>query len=430
MSSTLRSQGVEAKEEIVSMVGMKVARSVRRTLGSVPGLLGLVGLGVGLSALGVNFVASKGGAVAVSVAVVGGVLVAASSLAALSRSFKPNKAKCAVDEQARVRLRIVTATTVATALILTGVMFSMMASDHLWWSQSGCTQLNTDSCRRCPASSPSAKSASWAAATSTPERSFGIKAGAASISSGSVGDAASETTDTTAGTPPSVGTSGTSDGADPSGSSSASAAIDEKFGFNRDERTHSVPVVPVAPTDASKLDLQDFVVLPRQGDAGSPIAKLDDPIVQLGNGQTLLTVRFDLGCQSQWMGGTVAVTIVYKGAIPLRVREWRFNVSSQSRLVLYGLAVIPWTMILAMYAVFDMWPTELKQWWANVVAIGASTVAAYAAAGLRNPSWRSSVFADAAIVAATYGAAIASSQLLKQGGHGTQVQAPDPAQQA
>src|SRR5262249_49474356 len=92
-------------------------------------------------------------------------------------------------------------------------------------------------------------------------------------------------------------------------------------------------------------------------------------------------------------------------------------VSIQSRLVFYSLALVPVITILAMYQAFAVWPSGAKRWFTSLVVVSAPVLAAYAAAGLNNRSWSPTLTAMAALIAATYTAAIAAANLAKNSGH-------------
>lgn len=278
------------------------------------------------------------------------------------------------------RNRIATLTTTASVLIVVAVLLSMAFSDHVWQQE---------------------------ALDAVPTSAKGFTSLVAQDSS-------------TATTPPTDAASATTGAAGtPGGSSDASAPtpITVGFGFNRNVAHKTITIAPVDVSKPATLQAADFTVLPEDGNAEASIASIVGNPVKGANNELVLTVSFDMRRVNEWVGGSRQVVIAYTGNEALRVREWDYTVTTQSRLVLYGLAALPWIIVLAMYGVFDEWPVGMKRWWASLVAMGAATVAAYTAAGLRNTTWKSSVLAIGGLIAASYGAAVASAQLLKQGGH-------------
>lgn len=187
----------------------------------------------------------------------------------------------------------------------------------------------------------------------------------------------------------------------------------EEFGYERVVRTERFPV---AVAGGDSLTVDDFHVFTDDGRSGRQFASVVG-VEDLGAGEWRVVVEFDVRCYSPWEGGTFPVTVVHTGTAQVAPARWAAEVALQSRVVVFGLAIIPWTLVLAIYLVFDVWPMGLKRWVGSLIGMGGATVGAYTASGLRDPSWRPTVFAVGALVAVTWAAAIAAAVVAKKGGY-------------
>lgn len=187
----------------------------------------------------------------------------------------------------------------------------------------------------------------------------------------------------------------------------------EEFGYERGVRTERFAVA-VAGDGAPRPN--DFVVFDDDGRTGQSFASIDG-VEDYGDGEWRVVVRFDMSCYSDWEGGRFPVTVVYEGAASVAPTRWEAEVALQSRLAVYGLAVIPWIVVLAIYLVFDVWPKGLKRWVGSLIGMLGLTVGAYTANALRNPTWQPTVFAAAALVAVTWAAATSAAVVAKKGGY-------------
>ena len=93
------------------------------------------------------------------------------------------------------------------------------------------------------------------------------------------------------------------------------------------------------------------------------------------------------------------------------------NVTLQSRLLFYFIAALPVITVLAIYQVFSVWPITVKRWFTSLVAIVVPVLTAYRVAGLDNASWSPKLMSVAALIGATYAAAVTAAAVVKTGGH-------------
>jgi hypothetical protein len=293
-------------------------------------------------------------------------------LSAGSRTARAEKLKY------RWRIAWAVGTLMVATIAVTAVTFAI--SDHIRASTPFCNSTDAE-----PAASAASDQA--ASSTTTPE--------------------APATTDTTA---PSTDTT------PPSGAPEEQSVEKEAFGVERGIRSHTFSVKAPSADEALALNKDDFKVYADDGHTETGFAEVV-AINPLTNGDAQILLRIDMSCHSALEGAHHTVITVYQGETQLDQTRWDLEVSLQSRLVFFALALAPVIIVLAMYQTFAMWPTSLKRWFTSVVAVGISVLSVFTAAGLRNPTWSPELLGIGTLIGTAYGAGITTANLVKNGGH-------------
>ena len=198
------------------------------------------------------------------------------------------------------------------------------------------------------------------------------------------------------------------------------------FGFDRGVRSTSFTVA-VVEGRTSALSAGDFQVLSDDGRIVKRFANVAS-VTPLGGTEALVRLEVDLSCHSAMEGGKFGVRTVYVPATadkPILDRQsWQVDVTLQSRLLFYFLALVPIIVVGAMFQAFSMWPSSMKRWFTSVVAIVVPVLTAYKVAGLSNTTWHHDPLALAGLFGATYVAAVTAANLVKNGGHDLDQPAP------
>ena len=194
------------------------------------------------------------------------------------------------------------------------------------------------------------------------------------------------------------------------------SVADVAFGFERGVRSRTFTVTAADPDHVERIVPDDFIVLTDDGRETRAFARVAS-VTPLLDGRAAVRLQFDLSCYHQLEGGAFNVQAAYRGDVELDRRSWTMNVTLQSRLLFYFIAALPVITVLAIYQVFSVWPITVKRWFTSLVAIVVPVLTAYRVAGLDNASWSPKLMTVAALIGATYAAAVTAAAVVKTGGH-------------
>jgi hypothetical protein len=198
----------------------------------------------------------------------------------------------------------------------------------------------------------------------------------------------------------------------------------EEFGVERGIRSHTLAVKAATAEEADAIKKEDFSVYADDGYSETDFARIES-VRPLTNGDAQIRMQIDMSCHSALEGGTQSIIAVYHGKIQLDQSRWDMEVSLQSRLVFFALALVPIIVVLAMWQTFAVWPTSLKRWFTSVVAVGIPVLSAFTAAGLRNSTWSPDLLTIGTLIGTAYAAGITAANLVKNGGHDLDKPKPD-----